>query len=76
MYLHYCIVITEVLILDNFYWTSFNLIIEDYTAVIHENNFISYMSIRGTVVAQWLRYFSTNWKVAVSIPDGFIGIFH
>jgi hypothetical protein len=27
-------------------------------------------------VAQWLRYCATNQKVAGSIPDGFIGIFH
>jgi hypothetical protein len=28
------------------------------------------------MVAQWLRYCATNQKVAGSIPDGFIGIFH
>jgi hypothetical protein len=27
-------------------------------------------------VAQWLRYCATNRKVAGSIPDGVIGIFH
>ena len=31
---------------------------------------------RGTAVAQWLRFCATNWKVAGSIPDGVIGIFH
>ena len=30
----------------------------------------------GTAVAQWLRCCATNRKVAGSIPDGFIGIFH
>jgi len=30
----------------------------------------------GTVVAQWLRCCATNRKVACSIPDGVIGIFH
>ena len=30
----------------------------------------------GTVVAQWLRCCATNRKVAGSIPDGVIGIFH
>jgi len=30
----------------------------------------------GTAVAQWLRRFATNRKVAVSIPDGVSGIFH
>jgi hypothetical protein len=31
---------------------------------------------RGHVVAQWLRHCATNRKVAGSIPDGVIGIFH
>jgi len=30
----------------------------------------------GTVVAQWLRRCATNRKVAGSIPDGVIGVFH
>jgi len=29
-----------------------------------------------TAVAQWLRCCATNQKVAGSIPDGVIGIFH
>ena len=29
-----------------------------------------------TAVAQWLRYWTTNRKVAGSIPVGVIGIFH
>ena len=29
----------------------------------------------GTAVAQWLRCYATNRKVAGSIPDGVIGIF-
>ena len=29
-----------------------------------------------TAVVQWLRYCATNRKVAGSIPDGVIGIFH
>jgi hypothetical protein len=28
------------------------------------------------MVAQWIRYCATNRKVAGSIPDGAIGIFH
>jgi hypothetical protein len=28
------------------------------------------------MVAQWFRYCATNRKVAGSIPDGIIGIFH
>ena len=32
--------------------------------------------ITGTAVAQWLRCCATNRKVAGSIPDGVIGIFH
>jgi len=31
---------------------------------------------QGTAVAQWLRCSATNRKVAGSIPDGVIGIFH
>jgi hypothetical protein len=31
--------------------------------------------MRGTVVAQWLRYYATNQKVAGSIPDGVIEFF-
>jgi hypothetical protein len=31
---------------------------------------------QGTAVAQWLRCHATNRKVAGSIPDGVIGIFH
>jgi len=30
----------------------------------------------GTAVAQWLRCCATNRKVASSVPDGVIGIFH
>jgi len=30
----------------------------------------------GTAVAQWLRRCATNWKVAGSIPEDVIGIFH
>jgi len=32
--------------------------------------------VRGTAVAQWLRYYATNRKVAGSIPDCVTGIFH
>jgi hypothetical protein len=30
----------------------------------------------GTAVTQWLRCCATNGKVAGSIPDGVVGIFH
>ena len=36
----------------------------------------SYVICEGTAVAQWLRRCATNPKVAGSIPDGVIGIFH
>jgi hypothetical protein len=36
----------------------------------------SRLHARGHVVAQWLRHCATNRKVARSIPDGVIGIFH
>jgi hypothetical protein len=32
--------------------------------------------LRGYALAQWLRHCATNWKVAGSILDGVIGIFH
>jgi hypothetical protein len=32
--------------------------------------------VQETTLAQWLRYCATNRKVAGSIPDGVIGIFH
>jgi hypothetical protein len=38
--------------------------------------FSTYSFIKGTAVAQWLRYCATNRKVAGLIPDGVIGIFH
>jgi len=30
----------------------------------------------GTQWHSWFRHCATNWKVAGSIPDGVIGIFH
>jgi hypothetical protein len=47
--------------------------------VIHPRCTINdYVSRDGgpLVVAQWLKYCATNLKVAGSIPDGVIGIFH
>ena len=38
--------------------------------------FRKYIFIVGTAVAQWLRCCATNRKVAGSIPDGVIGMFH
>ena len=35
-----------------------------------------YVNTQGTAVAQWLRCCATNRKVAGTIPDGVIGIFH
>ena len=43
--------------------------------IIHKICIWSHVN-EGTVVAQWLRCCATNWKVAGSIPDGVIGIFH
>jgi hypothetical protein len=39
-------------------------------------NFLSLFRVKVYAVAQWLRYCVTNRKVAGSIPDGVIGIFH
>ena len=41
-----------------------------------EDFVIAHINDRGTAVAQWLRCCATNRKVAGSIPDGVIGIFH
>jgi hypothetical protein len=41
--------------------------------------FIEYMELHpniGKPYRSWLRHFSTSQKVAGSIPDGVIGIFH
>jgi hypothetical protein len=40
---------------------------------LHHTQLLTYL---GTALAQWLRYCATNRKVAGSIPDGVIGIFH
>jgi hypothetical protein len=37
---------------------------------------ITFLYIYFAAVAQWLRYCAANRKVAGSIPDGVIGIFH
>jgi len=40
------------------------------------SNFEELVTVRRTAVAQWLRCCATNRKVAASVPDGVIGIFH
>ena len=45
---------------------------EDWPSEMWQSAFICCV----TEVAQWLRCYSTNRKVAGSIPDGVIGIFH
>jgi hypothetical protein len=37
---------------------------------------VPYILLLKHAVAQWLRHCATNRKVAGSIPDGVIGIFH
>jgi hypothetical protein len=40
-------------------------------------NYILLLQVWGPLmVAQWLRYYATNRKVAGSIPDGVMDIFH
>jgi len=39
-------------------------------------NFVEQFQFVGTVVPQWLRCCATNRKIAGSIPDRVIGIFH
>ena len=41
--------------------------------IVNKEQLQNYMGARG---AQWLRCCATNRKVAGSIPDGVIGIFH
>jgi len=43
---------------------------------MHLPNYMVVQPRKGTVVAQWLRCCTTNQKVAGSIPDGVIRIFH
>jgi len=55
---------------------------QDITNVKVQNYALSLADLAGlqfavrTAVAQWLRCCATNLKVAGSIPDGVIGIFH
>jgi len=49
-------------------------IVEGTRVVGHGAVYIS--TQMGTAVAQWLRHRAANRKVAGSIPDGVIGIYH
>ena len=40
------------------------------------NVLVGYLRVLGTAVSQWLMCCATNRKIAGSIPDGVIGIFH
>ena len=44
--------------------------------LIMSKNFATFYFREKTAAAQWLRRCATNRKVAGSIPDGVIGIFH
>ena len=52
--------------------------IRDCSHSVEGNDHLQCMGTQrmGTAVAQWLRCYATNRKVAGSIPGGFIGIFH
>ena len=41
-----------------------------------DNKYHGLLNSQGTAVAQWLRCCATNRKIAGSIPDGVVGIFH
>jgi hypothetical protein len=45
-------------------------------SVILEFFYLAVLLYMGTALAQWLRYCAANRKVAGSIPDGVIEIFH
>ena len=55
---------------------GWNFISEIRTAAFATRIYPWYSFLLETEVAQWLRHYATNRKVASSIPDGFIGIFH
>ena len=48
----------------------------DRMSSVRKVNLFVYKSVEGIAVAQWLRCCATNRKVAGSIPDDVIGIFH
>ena len=67
----------------DFYITTISMLCRNRNNVSDLNIFFIYfLFIRpkgvkeGTAVAEWLRCCATNRKVAGSIPDGVIGIFH
>jgi hypothetical protein len=52
-------------------------VIKRARSYLESRNFGSIPQIKwGHAVAEWLRHCATNRKVAGSIPDGVIGIFH
>jgi hypothetical protein len=55
-----------------------SVLVEDNLGIIvHYLEFNVFLLFRALLaVAQWLSYYATNRKVADSIPDGVIGIFH
>ena len=71
-----------------FPWNSFEYNSANYASIllnapfhqVTQPKFGTYLMhlpcVLGTAVAQWLRCCATNRKVASSIPDGVIGIFH
>jgi len=62
---------------DIFYQSQFLvLFLKVLVKKTSDHNSLSSCGASGTAVAQWLRCCATNRKVAGSIPDGVIGIFH
>jgi hypothetical protein len=55
---------------------SFLLLTDNVQSVNEAVQVVTTTFQRPLMVAQWLRYCATNRKVAGSIPDGVIGIFH
>jgi len=74
MFRHYRVILWE-LVINNFtnYTSISNAAVSN---VMKHLNYKLYYQQLGTAVAQWIRYCATNRKVAGSIPDGVIGIFH
>ena len=72
---------------NKFFFRDFSIVIFLFLFLLFIHFYSAWVPVRfhkslsfyvgmGTAVAQWLRCYATNRKVAGSIPDGVIGIFH
>jgi hypothetical protein len=54
----------------------FKKYVEEAQSSLKSDDNNGYFTLRGHALAQWLRHCATNRKVAGSIPNGVIEIFH